>query len=354
MVTLEWKVMKGGAMANASRLLAAYLAVGGDELKRQRTLELFRARLEGPFADFDFDEVTASKDLEGEALERLLASLDQLPMGGGQRLVVVREAQELPKAARNALADYLSAPNPDASLLLLADRLDKRSRLFKAIRALGAKAVIDCELPQRKALGGKVSDMARELGLLLDYEATRELIDRVGQDPMAISRTLRTIRELDPSASRLDLRFIEEHVSRVERPGPWVVADAVAARDARGALRALAAMGPDDAIAVFTLLTQRIRELIVAREQDPRVSPQELARIIDRVQPRRRHGRAGRPRQAWQVKNHMRDARRFSRAELLEALAGALECEMALKGSSDSANALVSWVLGICAPSESR
>lgn len=340
-------------MADA-KLLPAYLAVGKDELKRRRVLERFRARLDGTFADFDFDEVTASKEMDGEALARLLASLDQFPMGAGQRLVVVREAQELPKFAMDALTDYLSEPNPDASLLLLAEKLDRRSRLYKAVQGLGRQAVMDCEAPSGRDLSGQVGAMASELGLSLDYEATRELIDRVGKDPVMLSRTLRTIRELAPDARRIDRRFIEGSVSRVESPGPWIVADAVAARDVGAALRALNAMGPGDAIAVFSLVSQRLRELLVAREQDSRIGAQELARLINEVQPRRADGRPGRPRQAWQVKNHLRDSRRFTRAELVEGLADALACEAALKGSQDSESALVSWVLGLCVGATAR
>ena len=49
----------------------------------------------------------------------------------------------------------------------------------------------------------------------------------------------------------------------------------------------------------------------------------------------------------WQVKNHLTWARRFSMAELVAALEGAVDVELALKGSADSQTALLLWITNI-------
>ena len=51
--------------------------------------------------------------------------------------------------------------------------------------------------------------------------------------------------------------------------------------------------------------------------------------------------------QSWQVKNHLTWARRFSMAELVAALEGAVDVELALKGSADSETALLLWITNI-------
>ena len=51
--------------------------------------------------------------------------------------------------------------------------------------------------------------------------------------------------------------------------------------------------------------------------------------------------------QSWQVKNHLTWARRFSMAELIAALEGAVDVELALKGSADSQTALLLWITNI-------
>ena len=326
-----------------SRLLAAYAAVGKDALKRERALARFRQRSQGPFADFDFDEIEASKEMDEEALARILASLDRFPMGPGPRLVVLRSAEELPKFAAEGLAAYLSDPNPEASLLVLAERLDKRSKLYKAIAAQGAQAIIDCAPPRAKDLSGQVVAMAAELGLSIDFDASRELIDRVGKDTVMLSRTLRTLRELNPGERRITRRLVETSVSRVAGPGPWAVADAVAARDARSALASLGAMEPGSEISVHLFVTRRIRELLIAKELDAEGRSRDLAGCLGL-----------KPYEAWRCKNHLRDARRFSRTELVGALEGALACELALKGSKDSKTVLTLWIVSVCAGARAR
>ena len=83
----------------------------------------------------------------------------------------------------------------------------------------------------------------------------------------------------------------------------------------------------------YTLLCGRIRELIVAKALDSRGQGRELAATLKL--------------QAWQVKNHLTWARRFSMAELVAALEGAVDVELALKGSADSETALLLWITNI-------
>ena len=81
-------------MAQAPQLLAAYLAVGPDELKRKEAVSRLKARAAGPFEAFNLEEIEASADLEPQAL---LSSLNTLPMGSDRRIVVVENAEKLAK-----------------------------------------------------------------------------------------------------------------------------------------------------------------------------------------------------------------------------------------------------------------
>ena len=48
-------------MAQAPQLLAAYLAVGPDELKRKEAVSRLKARAAGPFEAFNLEEIEASQ-----------------------------------------------------------------------------------------------------------------------------------------------------------------------------------------------------------------------------------------------------------------------------------------------------
>ena len=118
-------------MADKPALLAAYLIVGPDELKRKQALARLKARVDGPFAAFNLEELVASGDLEPVGV---LASLNTLPMGGDRRVVVIENAEKLPKPVSEALVGYLDNPNPSCTLALVATTLAKTTRLYKAVR----------------------------------------------------------------------------------------------------------------------------------------------------------------------------------------------------------------------------
>ena len=80
------------------------------------------------------------------------------------------------------------------------------------------------------------------------------------------------------------------------------------------------------------MLCGRIRELIVAKALDARGQGRELAATLKL--------------QSWQVKNHLTWHVAFD-AELVAALEGAVDVELALKGSADSQTALLLWITNI-------
>ena len=128
-------------MADKPALLAAYLIVGPDELKRKQALARLKARVDGPFSAFNLEELVASGDLEPVGV---LASLNTLPMGGDRRVVVIENAEKLPKPVSEAIVGYLENPNPSCTLALVAATLAKTTRLYKAVAKVGPRTVIDC------------------------------------------------------------------------------------------------------------------------------------------------------------------------------------------------------------------
>ena len=116
-------------MTEKSELLPAYLIVGPDELKRRQALTRLKARVDGPFAAFNLEEIVASGELEPEDV---ISSLNTLPMGGERRVVVIENAEKLPKAVSEALVAYLDDPNLSCTLALAAEKLAKNTRLYKA------------------------------------------------------------------------------------------------------------------------------------------------------------------------------------------------------------------------------
>lgn len=316
----------------SSRLLPAYLVAGADELKRDTAVARLKARLDGGLEAFNLDERTATADL---APNDVLSSLNTMPMGSDFRLVVIHAADHLPKPVSDALASYLGDPNPTTVLCLVAESLDRRTRLYKAVSKVGPHSVIDCTPMKRWQLPAYVQKHARAAtGVTIDAAAAEELVSRVGENTTMLDRQVRTLAEFCQDAGRITRRDVEEHVARTAEVKPWEFLDAVSARDATRALQLYRLMPDPSQIALLTLLVRRLRELVCAKSLDARGEAGKLGDALGR--------------QGWQVKNHVGWARRFSERDLERALASCARCERVLKGEGDSEAAFVSLVLDIC------
>lgn len=304
--------------ANGKELLPAYLVVGTDELRRNRVVARLKGRLDEGLAAFNLDERVARGDMEPT---ELLSSLNTLPMGAPFRLVVVSQADHLPKPVSESIITYLKNPNHDCVLLLVADSLSKGTRLYKAVAKLGKSAIISCEQKKSWELPGYVVSEARRQGIQIDQQAAQELVDRVGESTTMLDRQLRSLWDLCRGQGRISLEDVRNNVARVAEVKPWGFLDAVCNRDAKQALSLYNLMRNPSEIALLSLLCGRIRELICAKSLDARGMGSQLSSELHR--------------QSWQVKNHRRWAGRFRPGELERALMDCATCDAALKSGAN-------------------
>lgn len=331
-------------------LLPAYLVVGEDELKRTKTLDRLRKRLdESGMAAFNLDERQMDREQE---IDDIVASLNTLPMGAPFRLVILFSCDKLPKYLSDPLVDYLANPSPTTVCLFVAEKLSKASRLYKAIEKIDKKSIIDCSPKKGRELPQYLVKQAKAYGMSMSYDAAQELVNYVGDNSRMLDNELKRLAQLLPGVP-ITPHVIEQNVARTAEAKPWGFLDAVSARNLPKALELLALQPKNSEVYLLTLLTDRIRELIVAKCLDRRGAGRELASTISSLRSnpgeRNKDGSARKPRkvEAWQVKNHLRWAQAFSMEELLSALDTAAETELALKGSPDSALALRMWLINV-------
>ena len=169
-------------------LLPAYLIVGADELKRDAAVRRLRSRVPADMADFNLDE------LDGASLEepgQLISSAQTMPFCADFRLVIVNGAGELAKPVSEAVVSYLADPNPQCVLCLVAEKLAKNTRLYKAVAKVGPHSVIDCAPLKRWELPPYVVKLAQKRGLSMDNAAAQELVERVGESTVALACSAR-------------------------------------------------------------------------------------------------------------------------------------------------------------------
>lgn len=310
-----------------SALLPGYLIVGADELKSSHAIERMCTRLdESGMAAFNLDERDMAKDPQ---MDDIIASLNTFPMGSEFRLVILEHCDRLPKTVSEPLVEYFANPSPTTVCLVVATSLAKNTRLYKAIAALGPKAIIDCAPKKAWEMPAQVVKMAAAHGKVMGLPAAEELVSRAGDNGRMLDNEVKKLAAMI-SAPEITKADIERHISRTAEVKPWDFLNAVAARDLPRSLELLKLQPSNSEVRLWSLLVARLRELIVAKSLDARGVGSQLASTLGV--------------QGWQVKNHLTWSRRWRMEELLDALSQAVDVELALKGSRDSELALRMWV----------
>ena len=314
-----------------SGLLPAYLIVGADDLKRRQATTRLKGRLDQSFSAFNLDEHVAASDLEAQDI---ISSLNTLPLGDAFRLVMIERADKLPKPVSEAIIVYLKDPNPACVLCLVAESLPKNTRIYKAVAKVGNKAIVDCTPKKRWELPPLVVRMARAYGVTMDQNAATELVSRVGESTTMLDTQLKVLSEYCRDAGVITVADVERHVVRTAEVKPWDFLDAVSQRDATKALTLYRLMQNPSQVALCSLLTGRLRELICAKALDARGQGSALASELGK--------------QAWQVKNHLGWSRRFAAGALERGLIACAQCERALKSGSDPDVTFTELVVTVC------
>lgn len=317
-------------MAGKPALLPAYLIVGPDELKRKQAVTRLKARVDGPFSAFNLEELVASGDVEPVGV---LASLNTLPMGGDRRVVVIENAEKLPKAVSEAIVEYLGNPNESCTLALVASTLAKSTRLYKAVAKVGPKSVIECAAKKGRDLPPYVQKLARAHGVSIASDAATELVARVGESTTMLDTQIATLAALLGGAGTITLPFVEKNVARVAEVKPWEFLDRLSGRDAHRAL-ALYRLLDGSSLGLLSLIVGRLRELVCARSLEARGQSHALAPELKK--------------QDWQVRNHVRWARAFGEGELEALLGLCSKAERALKSGEDEETVMVRLIANIC------
>lgn len=313
-------------------LLPVYLVVGEDALKRDTVMKRLRARLSA-MGDLSFN----SDEFGGEtaAGADIVTACNTVPFASPVRLVEVRAADKLKKADAEELVAYLGAPNETTVLALVAEKLAKNTRLYKAVAAHGKTAVIDCTPLKRYELPKTVRSMAVNHGVTLTEGAAVKLVDLVGEDTVRLNNELKKIALAHRGTDAVNEHEIVGMVSRTAEVKPWEFVDAFSARDVRKCLLYLGRMDSVSPHALLAMCTTRLRELICARAMADRGNPRAVAGALKAPD--------------WRVKNHITWARGFSAAELRHAMIAARDTERAMKSGTDPKSAFVDWVLEVTA-----
>jgi len=156
----------------------AVLVFGPDQgLVRERIERLMRSVVPDLGDPFRVAELTAAHLRESPAA--LADEAAMLALGGGRRVVVVREAAD---AQSSALAAFLAAPRGEALVLVEAGELSPRSSLRKLCETADNAAALACYGDEGATLEAVIQAELKSAGLSADPEAMAWLVDHLGGD----------------------------------------------------------------------------------------------------------------------------------------------------------------------------
>jgi DNA polymerase-3 subunit delta len=178
---------------------------------------------------------------EGESatVEAVAAALGAMTFALGRRFIIVDGAERWGEKAIAPLLEGLRSLPPDTTVAFFAreeGRLTVSPALVDAVRAAGGhveaeRRVKPWELPRW------VAERARELGLELDSEAARAVIQHVGERQQRLQRELEKLALGLGSGRRVTVDEVEQFTAASAERKVWTLADAVVAGDAQKAMR---------------------------------------------------------------------------------------------------------------------
>ena len=256
---------------------------------------------------------------------------------GETRALVITDARSLTKDASAELTAYVTAPDPEARLVIccqVAERGKAPAALDKLVKAVGD--VVHVEI-KRKDLEPWLVRRADQLGLDLSVPAARALVEILGQEPGQLVAALQQLESAFPG-QRVTPSTIARQFRGLGEQKVWDLCDRAFSRDLPGAIRSWRSIeeGGDDPLKVLGGVSSRLRDLIRVRSLPDRIPPAELAR------------RAG-LRFEWQASRYHQQARHFSMRQLLSLHERVTEADRALKSGASGETVMPMLVVAIAA-----
>jgi DNA polymerase-3 subunit delta len=211
-----------------------YLLLGDEDLLVDQALAALLDRLIAPEErELNLDVVRADEIEIGD----LITLVDTLPFFGRRRAVVVKGADAWSAAEQEQVAAYLERGTPPSAFILVAPSLDRRRKLFTAVRKLGEIQ----EFPRLsvRQLPAWVVERVRKEGRRIDADAVEALVARVGSGLRQMSLELEKLFAYVESLDRITRRDVEAAVSRLSESTIFMMVDAIGERRAGDALRYL-------------------------------------------------------------------------------------------------------------------
>ena len=257
-----------------------YLLFGAEDYLRDAAA---RALSDAALADASLREFNESSfSLLNTDVQQALAAAEQHPMMSQRRVVRVSDFARLREADEEALMRYLARPAESSVVIFLADELDKRRKLSKAL--LDACVSVEFAALTDRELAAWARDRLKKLKAEADERTLHQIVALVGRSARRLTVELDKLATAALPARVITMELVEELVGRSRELSNFELTDHLIARNSRRAVETLRRLLDDGAepVMLIGLLASNYHRLLLAKELMAQGKPeQEVFRVVN-------------------------------------------------------------------------
>jgi DNA polymerase III subunit delta len=238
---------------------------------------------------------------------------------GGGRLVIVEGVESWRAADAEAVEGYLADASPGAVLALVSRETPKSSALADLAGKRGQ--VLAYDVPRPRSPSAWVAAEFKRLGVEVDTEAARALVEIVGDDVLMLASEIEKIAAW-ASGRPVGVREVEALAVPAREAEAWALTDAWGTRDLAGTLAACeASLAQREPFALAVGLASHVARVRAAQSlAEQGLGAREIAKRLGIKE--------------YPARKALAHSENYSREELDAAIVRLAELDAAIKGAS--------------------
>ena len=210
----------------------------------------------------------------------VIAAAEQLPMMSEKRVVRVRDFAKLREADEVPIISYLERPVDSTVLIFVAEDLDKRKKLTKAL--LAHCTVVEFAAVRDAEAKAWAKARLKELRTNADDRVLTDIVRLVGCSLQTLNSELEKLAAAAMDTGRITIELVDELIDRSRELSNFDLGDQLVAGDRRRALETLHRLLDDDVAPVMLLglIASNYHRLALAKEMLKRGAKDDVYRLI--------------------------------------------------------------------------
>lgn len=316
-----------------------YLLLGEETWLADEALErLLRQLLPQSERDLNLDVLDAAE----ASVQDIIAKCDTFPFFGTRRVVVIRirDERDFRPGGLETLVGYLEQGPAPSTIIVVAEKLDRRRRLFTVLQRVAR--IVPCRRMEPDELPSWVSARAAAAGKAIAAEAAEALVALAGSNLRELAMEVDKLAAYAGARRTIAVADVREVTSHVAEATVFELMDAVGLRQAEQALRLLqVVLAEESPVKVLFMLSDQIRMLLRTK------ALQERARM--RGRPSREEIRDALGTRAFLYDRYRAQVAAFGHFDMGQVLGLLLEADTEIKtGLKPPRLALETLVVGLC------